>query len=109
MDPAEVLAIELRQFEGQGLKTLVPVVFGQTQEATKKRGSTVSRRWDEKGLFEKLETVVGTSELAIAREIFQWMRKGGKGLVFGTGREHGSAYPIFRPQGVNINPVYLFN
>src|SRR5581483_2062748 len=30
MTPAEVLALELRQFEGEGLKTLVPIVYGQT-------------------------------------------------------------------------------
>ncbi|MCJ2135802.1 hypothetical protein MKK69_17370 [Methylobacterium sp. J-026] len=27
MQPAEVLAVELRQYEGQGLKTLVPIVL----------------------------------------------------------------------------------
>ncbi|MGO9004488.1 MAG: hypothetical protein ACLQIQ_19955 [Beijerinckiaceae bacterium] len=37
MHPAEVLAIELRQFSGEGLKTLVPMVFGQTQESAKKQ------------------------------------------------------------------------
>src|SRR5262249_37132100 len=33
MNPAEVLALELQQFEGQGLKTIVPVRYGQTEEA----------------------------------------------------------------------------
>jgi hypothetical protein len=33
MDPAEVLAIELRQFESKDLKVMVPTVYGQTQEA----------------------------------------------------------------------------
>ena len=28
-------------------------------------------------------------------------------LIFGTGREHGSVYPAFRPAGVPMNPVYL--
>ncbi len=32
MNPAEILAIEIRQFEGQGIKTLVPLVFGQASE-----------------------------------------------------------------------------
>lgn len=32
MDPAEVLAIEIRHYVGQGLKTLVPRVIGQTAE-----------------------------------------------------------------------------
>jgi hypothetical protein len=33
MDPAEVLALEVRQFVGQGLKALVPKVVGQTAVA----------------------------------------------------------------------------
>lgn len=41
MDPAEVLALEVRQFVGGDLKTLVPRVIGQTAEAQqKKRVST---------------------------------------------------------------------
>lgn len=37
MDPAEVLAVEIKQFVGQGLKTLVPRVIGQTAEAERKK------------------------------------------------------------------------
>lgn len=32
MDPAEVLAVEIKQYTGQGLKTLVPRVFGQIEK-----------------------------------------------------------------------------
>jgi hypothetical protein len=108
MDPAEVLAVELRQFEGQGLKTLVPMVFGQTQEAVKKRdGGAAGQHWDQESLFEKLRQKVGPKEVEIAQKIFDWMQMGGRTLRFGTGRENGSVYPVFRPGGVYINPVYL--
>ncbi len=41
MDPAEVLAVEVRHYVGQGIKTLVPRVIGQTVEAeAKKQGSS---------------------------------------------------------------------
>lgn len=107
MDPAEVLAIELRQFSSKGLKSIVPTVYGQTQEAAKKRNPT-GRAWDEASLFEKLATTAGDKELKIAREVYDWMHKGGqRALVFGSGRENGSVYPVFRPAGVSINPVYL--
>ena len=39
MDPAQVLAIELKHFVGQDLKTLVPTVFGQTAEAEVRKGT----------------------------------------------------------------------
>lgn len=34
MDPAEVLAVKIKQYTGQGLKTLVPRVFGQIEKST---------------------------------------------------------------------------
>lgn len=40
MDPAEVLAIEVKQYVGEGLKTLVPRVIGQTTEAEIKKQKT---------------------------------------------------------------------
>ena len=115
MDPAEVLAVELRQFEGElkefkgkDLKVLVPTVYGQTQEAARKRGS-VGRSWDEASLFDKLEETVGAKELQVARQIYEWMRKGGKrDVIFGKGQVNGSVYPVFKPSGVNVNPVLLF-
>src|ERR1019366_3693477 len=43
MDPAEVLAVEVRQFVGGNLQTLVPQVIGQTAVAEQKRGSSPPR------------------------------------------------------------------
>lgn len=107
MDPAEVLAIELRQFESNELKVLVPRVYGQTQEAAAKRGG-VGQRWDDVRLFDKLEATVGAKEFQIAKEIYDWMRKGGtRDVIFGTGKDNGSVYPAFKPDGVAINPAYL--
>jgi len=107
MERTEVLAVELRQFEGQELKTIVPTVYGQTQEASRKRTAIISR-WDRDSLFEKLAKSVGSKELQIANDIYEWMRKGGRrNVTFGSGKENGSVYPVFKPDGVNINPVYL--
>jgi hypothetical protein len=107
MTRTEVLAIELRQFAAQGLKTIVPTVYGQTQETAAKRAAP-GRTWDEATLFEKLETTVGVTELQIAKQVYDWMRKGGnRDLIFGSGRENGSVYAVLKPGGVRINPVYL--
>lgn len=38
MSPAEVIGIEVRQYVGQDLKTLVPRVFGRTAEAQQRKG-----------------------------------------------------------------------
>lgn len=44
MDPAEVLAVEIKHYVGTGLKTLVPRVIGQTAEAEVRKGTTGKRK-----------------------------------------------------------------
>ncbi len=43
MDPAEVLAVEIKQYVGGNLKTLVPRVMGQTVEAQRKKSGAGSK------------------------------------------------------------------
>ncbi|WP_315718529.1 MULTISPECIES: hypothetical protein [unclassified Bradyrhizobium] len=105
MNPVEVLAVELRQFVNKDLKTIVPTIYGQNQAMTRKRLGGVTR-WNEQTLFEKLSRTVGPDELDVAREIFAWMAKGGKRpLVFGTGKENGSVYPVFKPRGADQSNI----
>src|SRR5713226_1431097 len=40
MDPAQVLAVEIKQYVGSGMKTLVPRVVGQTAAASEKKGAS---------------------------------------------------------------------
>lgn len=56
-DPVEILAVELRQYVGDGLKTLVPRVIGQTSEAQVKKGGIRSpgRQWDETSFLAQVE------------------------------------------------------
>jgi hypothetical protein len=105
MDPAEILAIELRQFANQGLRTIVPMVFGQTQEAARKR-SVSGARWTEERFLATVESKF-PGAFAAVEEIYKWLASSGVPLIFGTGRENGSVYPLLRPSNVAINPVYL--
>ena len=58
MDPAEVLALEVKQYKGQGLKTLVPKIIGLTAAVQQKKtsGSGEARQWDEPSFFQELES-----------------------------------------------------
>jgi hypothetical protein len=68
MDPAEVLAVEVKQYVGTGLKTLVPRVIGQTAEAEIRKGSgrrksprteeELQQIADERGVGEAYATLV---------------------------------------------------
>jgi hypothetical protein len=107
MNPAEVLALELRQFAGEGLRTIVPVVFGQTREAAGRKEAVKGTRWTEDRLIAAFEDKYPAGEVAVAKALLAWMKGTGLPLVFGTGRENGSVYPLLKPQGVAINPAYL--
>ena len=107
MERTEVLALELRQFAGQGLRTIVPVIFGQTQEAASRKESTKGDRWTEDRIVAAFEDKFSASEASVAKAILDWMKGSGFPLVFGTGRANGSVYPLLKPKGVAINPAYL--
>jgi hypothetical protein len=58
MEPAEVLALELRQYQGENMRALVPLVIGQTQLALQKKGAGIrrsKREWDDESLLQEIE------------------------------------------------------
>jgi hypothetical protein len=105
MDPAEVLAIELRQFVGKDFKTMVPRVFGLTAGATgRKRGVPgEARQWDERSFFEELIAQGGGDTVDTARAILDWVRRKVSRIWWGQGRELGSFVPILDLAGKKIH------
>ena len=97
MDPAEVLAIEVKQFVGENLKTLVPRVVGQTETARQKkkvdRGE--SRQWDEASFFSDLSQRRGEQEAAVARRLLDWAKNHGLRVWWGQGKKDGSFFPSY--------------
>lgn len=63
--PAEVLAVEVTQYEGEGLKTLVPRTVGQTAEAEQRKGNQ-KKEWDESNFF---DAVADRTSSELARRI----------------------------------------
>jgi len=97
MDPAEVLAIEVRQFTGSGLKTLVPKVFGQTAQAEQKKsagGARASRIWDEVSFFAKLGERGEPREARVARALFDWATRHVTRIEYGSGSKMASFHAI---------------
>lgn len=101
MDPAEVLGVEIRQYSGKGLKTLVPRVMGQTAEAsTRKSGSPrLKRQWDEESFFGELSDRRGAKEAVVARKILEWARPKMTRTWWGGGGVTGSFVPILNHRG----------
>jgi len=97
MDPAEVLAVEIKQYTSQdsGFRTLVTRVVGQTVEAQQKKMGAVRerRQWDESSFFKELETRRDVKEAAIARGILDWAKKCMPSIYWGRGRVNGVFIP----------------
>lgn len=107
MDPAEVLAIEIKQYAGQGWKSLVPRVHGQTEEARTKKviNASSGRQWDEESFFRELKSRRGIEEAEIARKILEWAKYRLPRFWWGKGKQDGSFYPILDYKG---EPYYPF-
>lgn len=103
MDPAEVLAVEIKQYVGEGLKTLVPSVLGLTAEAQQRKSSASpgKRQWDEASFFEEIEKR-GTKVANVARRILDWARPPRTTYFYwGKGQQTGSFVPILKYEGTH--------
>lgn len=91
MDPAEVLAVEVKQYVGEGMKSLIPRVIGQTTGAQQKRSgvSRTSKQWDEASFFEDLEARHST-DAEVIRSIYDWTRRRELRISWGRGGSWGS-------------------
>jgi len=96
MDPAQVLAIEVRQYIGEGQTALVPRVFGQTEQAQLRKnpvGPTVSKQWDEGQFLSALEPR-GSEAVDAACGILEWARTHKLRIWWGRGAHDGSFFPM---------------
>ena len=91
MDPAEVLAVEIKQYVGKELKTLVPRVIGQRAKSV----AAGKRQWAETSFFVELELRSGAEQVAVARRILEWARCKGLRIWWGAGARDGSFLPTF--------------
>lgn len=96
MDPAEVLAVEIRQFAGESHKTLVPRVLGQI---TKGPPTDPGKHWDEPSFFAKMEAHDGSEQTEVARRILDWARQRVTHISWGKGETRGSFVPVLEHGG----------
>lgn len=96
MEFAEVLAVEIKQFSGQGLRTLVPRVMGQTVESqrAKSGGATAGRDWDEDSYLAEMEARKGVEAAALAKRLLAWAKPRASGIYFGRGTQSGTFLPF---------------
>jgi hypothetical protein len=89
MKPAEVLAVQIKQYLGEGFKTLIPRVIGQTALAqqTKSVSSGTSKLWDEDSFFQVMEERSSADDVHVARSILEWAESAGLIIGWGKGKK----------------------
>ena len=93
MDPAEVLAVELRHYRAGGQRTLVPRVIGQTTRSAARKGTTApGKEWNEESFFAALAERVEPESVAVARQLLEWVRARGLRVWWGRGSQNGSFF-----------------
>jgi len=106
MDPAEVIAIEVKQYVGEGVKTLVPRIIGQTAAAGTSR--RLARQWDEASFFAELEAKRSAEEVRVARQIYDWTLQHTMRATWGRGTIHGSFRPVLEIGERSCAPIVLY-
>jgi hypothetical protein len=102
MADVEVLAVEIRQFVGNGRPILVPRLHGQTEAARQRKGEPrQTKTWDEAAYFGKLEAE-HPEFLDVTRRIYDWAHAKGLTPTWGSGTSVGSISP--RVGGVRSGP-----
>ncbi|MDI9365462.1 MAG: hypothetical protein QM541_10955 [Flavobacterium sp.] len=103
MNPAEILGLEIKQFIGQDLKTLVPRVIGMTSNAQSIKGKqkNTEEHWTEQTLNAELLNLRGQKEVETARKILEWIKPKVTYFYYGVGRR-GSVAPILKWKTTSI-------
>ncbi len=105
---AEVIAIEVKQYVGDGLRTLVPRVIGQTAASETRKARGAQRQWDEASFFAEIERKRGPNETRVARELLQWARVQMPRLTWGKGKIDGSFIPVLDRNGEPHYPLAIY-
>jgi hypothetical protein len=93
MNRTEVLAVEIKQYVKDDLKTLVRRVIGQTADAERNRPRPAAR-WDQGRFFAALQETCSGDEVALAENLLAFGTEvSGRGVDWGTGRDRGSFTP----------------
>jgi hypothetical protein len=107
MDPAEVLAIEIKQFVGEGMRTLVPRVLGQTATAQQKKGGGSVTLASVEEFYRYFDAARPEPERRLARRVVEWAQDQGLTPGFTLGAKGASFIPFLTRATDRVYPVSL--
>jgi hypothetical protein len=92
MSLAQIYALEIKQYTGQDLKTLVPRVFGGPSKTI--IHPTPGRYWDEPSFFAELAKRHSDAATDAARGILDWAKDRSLRIWWGRGAKEGCYIPM---------------
>jgi hypothetical protein len=107
MKSVEVLALELKRYTGNGLDTLAPTLFGQTEAARSVKSTSPSKKWTETSFFDELSTRYGDEAAKPARRLLEWIRKNLDHPIYGVGKVDGSITGYRIVDGQKLYPLMI--
>jgi hypothetical protein len=93
MSQTELLAVEIKLYgDAQGLRTLVPRVYGHSQQAAqaKNPGSRERRRWDKESVLADADSRFTGHERDVAHRTMAWAENQPVEITYGAGVQSGS-------------------
>lgn len=92
MNPAQVLAVEIKQYIGQGSQTLATGVVSPTLDAQQQKSAATREGtpWDEDAFFQELDARQDTVGSKVARRILEWSRSQELKIRWGRGKTDGA-------------------
>ncbi len=111
MNPAEVLAVQIKQYVGEGFKTLIPRVIGQTAQAqqSKSVGGGDFKEWDETSVFQTMEERHGTNVTNVARSILAWAKDKHLLIVMSKGKKDAGFSLLLDNEGIKHYLVTIWS
>lgn len=102
MHPAEVLAMEIKQYVGEDFRTLVPKVIGQSTRSTEAAEAVSQPELlvDEKAFFQELEACRGMDDVYVARALLEWGYARGTRVSWDRGNTLAAFIPTINHRGV---------
>lgn len=105
MDPAEVLAIEIKQYAGQNMKSLIPRVMGQVTNPQ----APEKRQWDKVSFFRSMKEKCSENELIVANKILEWAEDRNLSIKWGQGSINGMFQPLIEHKGIIHHTISVWN
>jgi len=106
MDPAEAIAVEVRQFVGEGMRTLVPRVLGQTEPSRERVARSAGRQPVGKEVFWRtFAEERPATEHVVMRKLEQWAVERGLEPTYLTGQRGTVFSPKLVHDGNVLHPI----